>query len=252
MSTDPPRRPRRGSPERPIPPDAVAKELGEYLRALRQAVGGPAYRTLARDGFYSQNWLSQTANGRQLYDETRIQGYVTAILRYADRVGIDVNREMRQCAEAFGVPPDADVKDQALAIRRRIELRLAGTAESGPAAEPAAGPKPLPASLAEARTVPDLVAALNDMIAGHGWDVSAPRNPHSVPEYLHSPEAQDALTGRRPLTAATYLNILSACGADQPEWAAAWTRVAPADRLPTEPAGLFRRWAWAIRRRAGR
>jgi hypothetical protein len=202
---------------------------------LRKCADQPTYRELGKIAYRAQNWLSQTANGRQLPGEDRVRDYVRAIQEYAAPRDIDLNQEMRAFAAEFDVDPDADVVEQALIIRRRIELR---------AVAPPEPVSPVPPSLAEALTVDDLVRSLNELVA----------RLDSVPEYVRGAEAQDMLARRRPLTPEGYDRILEACGADQKEWAEAWSRVAPppgpngADvALAAEPTGRFRRFGQAVR-----
>ncbi|MFI1031358.1 WD40 repeat domain-containing protein [Streptomyces sp. NPDC020951] len=66
-------------PERPVDPDAGPVQwLAHELRALRQAAGSPAYRTMARTAGFSATTLSQAAGGERLPSLAVVQGYVRA------------------------------------------------------------------------------------------------------------------------------------------------------------------------------
>jgi hypothetical protein len=85
---------RPGRPEAAIPPDAPAKELAEYLRNLRRAVGAPSYRRLGLLVYTAHNALSQTADGR-LVGWPSVVRYLQALSRYAQGAGRpDVVTEM--------------------------------------------------------------------------------------------------------------------------------------------------------------
>jgi hypothetical protein len=240
------------SREKPIPDDAHGRDIGEYLRALRQAAGSPTYRELASIAKVEHHTLSQTANGQRICGAAAIKQYVDAVRQYADRQGVDLTAAMRPSAGRFQVDPDVDVLDQALAVRTRLESRRRSRATR--AADPPVpeqrvpDPPKVPASLSRANALDELLVALREMIADRGWDLTASRvaNHHRpVPEYLLGREAQRVLTGRRWLNATVYARILEACGAGymhgdtfvpyQPDWAAAWHRVRPADFLFVDP-----------------
>jgi hypothetical protein len=261
----------RGKPEREIPSDAPARPLGQYLRTLRNAVGKPPYRKLEEYSGYSHNRLSTTANG-YCVDLNKVENYVETVREYARRNGINLDQQLQSYAEQNGLPPGFDIMDRAREIhaalppdvQRRLASRKAKreAKKAVAAAEEESGndeartdrsiPRqrrvrvddgpPVPESLAHASTFADLVASLNDMIAGQGWDVSMRAweiHRNHIPPYLLSEEALDVLTGRRPLTLLIYVKVLLAAEAGyverdgegavlrayHPDWITAWNRV---------------------------
>jgi hypothetical protein len=267
-------KPRRGKREAPIPPDAPARPLGLYLRAVHDAVGKPPYRHLEDIAGYSHNRLSTTANG-YCADLNKIDDYIETMRQYARIKGIDLDHVLGAYARENGLEYGFDILTQARAIhaalppdvQKKLSSRKAKKAAkkaenaaedeidvSGIRAIPrqrrfadGEGP-PVPASLAQAQTLPDLVGALNDMITGQGWDLSMRHwdiHRNTIPEYLMSEEALDVLTGRQPLTVNTYTQILLAADAgyidgdtfrtyDQ-AWITAWDRVATQAARPDIP-----------------
>src|SRR5438874_13465558 len=101
-----------GRPEAPIPANAPAKALAEFLRDLRRQAGGPGYRELGELVFTRHNALSQTVDGRYV-GWARVQKYVAALRAYcrrADRPDVittealatlrEIHREMVEAARA--------------------------------------------------------------------------------------------------------------------------------------------------------
>jgi hypothetical protein len=245
--------------EKPIPDNAHGKEIGEYLRALRRAAGSPTYRELASIAKVEHHTLSQTANGRRICGAAAVKQYVDAVRQYGDQHDVDLMAAMRPLAGRFQVDPDADILDQALAVRARLESRRRSRAVR-PADPPAPerrvpDPPKVPPSLSKANALDELTEALREMIEAEGWNVTGPSSPNHhapVPGYLLGAEAQRVLTGRRWLTATVFARILEACGAGymhegsfvpyQQDWAAAWHRIAPDGfRFVDPPSGQDRR-----------
>ncbi|MFK0282199.1 hypothetical protein ACIQVL_17255 [Streptomyces sp. NPDC090499] len=68
-----------GRPERPVDPAAgPVQRLAHGLRELRQAAGGPAYRTMSKVAGFSATTLSQAAAGERLPSLAVVQGYARA------------------------------------------------------------------------------------------------------------------------------------------------------------------------------
>ncbi|MEV4139664.1 hypothetical protein AB0J72_46820 [Dactylosporangium sp. NPDC049742] len=254
--------------EKEIPQDAAGKLIAEYLRLLRRAVGSPSYRKLEQIAGVKQNALSQHASGVRVILPESVKLYVATVLRYASQHGIDLAAEMRPHAAAFEVDPDDDILTQALAIRERnYELTRKRTAprsdsagdtaddpatpdRSRAAAPDASIPGPaVPEAVANAKSLPEVVSALNDLIMTLGWNLSARTwDVHrvGVPTYLMEREALDSLTGRLPLTDRVYAQILHACGAGVFEdqtfhphhkaWTLAWQRATAVQEQAEEPA----------------
>jgi hypothetical protein len=84
-----------GRPEKPIPDDAPAKPLAEFLRGLRQRAGAPSYRQLSALVFCTHNALSQTVDGRYV-DWPRIERFLDGLTRFqAGCVSVDDLKQAR-------------------------------------------------------------------------------------------------------------------------------------------------------------
>jgi hypothetical protein len=85
---------RSGRPETPVPADADAKELAEFLRALRHAAGSPAYRTLGAGAWRGQSSMSKTANGR-VPEWQAVEIYQAAVTAWAEKRAVDLAPTVR-------------------------------------------------------------------------------------------------------------------------------------------------------------
>jgi hypothetical protein len=108
---------RPGGRENPIPANAPAREIGEYLRTLRRCAGRPSYRRMSKlVGCAEQNTLSRAANGLTFPDWKVVVAYVTGVMHCAQQDNIDVQHRMRRHAAQFVVGPDLSLMDQAKAV----------------------------------------------------------------------------------------------------------------------------------------
>jgi hypothetical protein len=74
-----------GRREVPVPDDAPAKPLADYLRQLRRDAGNPGYRQLGELAFCTHHALSQSVDGRYI-PWSAVERYVKALAKHSPGV----------------------------------------------------------------------------------------------------------------------------------------------------------------------
>jgi hypothetical protein len=243
----------------PIPDDAEAKPLAEYLRELTLRADVTLIE-VAKAVNYEKGTISTVLNGKRLSGFDKYGRHVmglriaAAAKGTADQIPDAAEQEVRALFMECKARLAAKVSplESALQTVNRYITRLPGdedrmTASSAsPGAssrarpttnereEPGAGEPQsgatdwsfsrTPASLTTARTKTDILAALNELKKEHGFDLST-RNRGDVGADMTAALLADILDGRARLSRNRLLQVAVACGDDSYPWAAAWDRV---------------------------
>lgn len=248
-----------GAPLKPIPPDRPAKLLGEKLRELK---GKLSYYRMGKAVHCTHNALSTTADGsyrgwpsvEQFLDAIRkCGGTVTdqdveecrAKHKIAERRHAQSRQstplpapsaELTETTVLVPIPPptvDNSTAGEVTAAASEDGQSLAGAASQGqPVLEfiHTAPAKAYPASLADARSVSDIVASLIDLVMDKRLDIDSWRTRGSfTTNTARSGSLQwQVLTGRLPPTFPVVRSIVERCGGDPVDvarWEQVWRRV---------------------------